>query len=52
VLLAIGVEDEKGDACSLKLAKDTHVSKTPQKSPKVCGSNSILKTILNPAAVR
>jgi hypothetical protein len=32
VLLDIGVDDEKGDAGSLKLAKDRHVCfQTPQK---------------------
>lgn len=40
VLLDIGVDDEKGDAGSLKLAKDGHVcSQTITENPKISGAD-------------
>jgi hypothetical protein len=42
VLLDIGVDDEKGDAGSLKLAKDRHVcSQNTTESPQIPGADNI-----------
>jgi hypothetical protein len=42
VLLDIGVDDEKGDAGSLKLAKDRHVCfQNTTESPEIPGADNI-----------